>query len=252
MPSASVRGFVPSGELFANRDMLYLALGILGATVMPHNLYLHSGLVQTRGYGGTAEEKHEAISLATIDSTIALCFAFVINASILILAAATFHRAGKTDIVFAPNAAEMYRPGFATTVSVGGPALGLESDFRPQFFSGVATVVTKLFHQVRPDVAVFGEKDYQQLAVIRAMVRDFDMEIDIVGHPTVREADGLALSSRNAYLSPRERAVAPKLHQALQDVRAAALSGEDAEAAIARAKDALRQAGFGQIAAAPV
>ena len=137
--------------------------------------------------------------------------------------------------------------GFVSRIEMNGPALGLESDFRPQFFSGVATVVSKLFHQVRPDVAVFGEKDYQQLAVIRAMVRDFDMDIDIVGHPTVREADGLALSSRNAYLSPRERAVAPKLHQALQDVRAAALSGEDAEAAIARAKDALRQAGFGQI-----
>src|ERR1700751_4174560 len=95
---AVIRGFVPSGELFANREMLYLALGILGATVMPHNLYLHSGLVQTRGYGSSEGERREAISLATIDSSIALSFAFVINASILILAAATFHRAGKTDI----------------------------------------------------------------------------------------------------------------------------------------------------------
>lgn len=151
------------------------------------------------------------------------------------------------DLVYLPTPDVLYPEGFVSRIEMNGPALGLESDFRPQFFSGVATVVAKLFHQVRPDVAVFGEKDYQQLAVIRAMVRDFDMEIDIVGHPTVREADGLALSSRNAYLSPRERAVAPKLHQALQDVRAAALSGEDAEAAIARAKDALRQAGFGQI-----
>ena len=151
------------------------------------------------------------------------------------------------DLVYLPTPDALYPEGFVSRIEMNGPALGLESDFRPQFFSGVATVVAKLFHQDRPDVAVFGEKDYQQLAVIRAMVRDFDMEIDIVGHPTVREADGLALSSRNAYLSPRERAVAPKLHQALQDIRAAALNGEDADAAIARAKDALRQAGFGQI-----
>src|ERR1700757_3792158 len=95
---AVLRGLAPHRDLLANPDMLYLALGILGATVMPHNLYLHSGLVQTRGYGDTPAEKREAISLATIDSTIALCFAFIINASILILAAATFHRAGKTDI----------------------------------------------------------------------------------------------------------------------------------------------------------
>ena len=95
---AVIRGFVPSGEILRNREMLYLALGILGATVMPHNLYLHSGLVQTRGYGNSVAEKREAIGLATIDSTIALCFALVINASILILAAATFHRAGQTDV----------------------------------------------------------------------------------------------------------------------------------------------------------
>src|SRR5690348_16285274 len=93
-----IRGFAPSRDLFGNREMLYLALGILGATVMPHNLYLHSGLVQTRGYGDTPAEKREAIVLATIDSTIALGLAFIINASILILAAATFHNAGKTEI----------------------------------------------------------------------------------------------------------------------------------------------------------
>jgi pantoate--beta-alanine ligase len=122
---------------------------------------------------------------------------------------------------------------------MNGPALGLETDFRPQFFSGVATVVSKLFNQVRPDVAVFGEKDFQQLAVIRAMVRDFDMGIEIVGMPTVREADGLALSSRNAYLSPEERAIAPKLHQALAAIR----DGADIE----QAKADLQSAGFGQI-----
>ena len=95
---AVLRGFAPTSDIFANREMLYLALGILGATVMPHNLYLHSGLVQTRGYGDSLEEKREAITLATIDSSIALCLALTINASILILAAATFHRVGKTDV----------------------------------------------------------------------------------------------------------------------------------------------------------
>jgi manganese transport protein len=114
---AVIRGFLPSGELIANRDMLYLALGILGATVMPHNLYLHSGLVQTRGYGHSPEEKHEAIALATIDSTIALCFAFVINASILILAAATFYRAGKTDVAELDQAHSFLAPLLGSTVA---------------------------------------------------------------------------------------------------------------------------------------
>lgn len=151
------------------------------------------------------------------------------------------------DLVYLPTPDVLYPQGFVSRIDMAGPALGLETDFRPQFFSGVATVVSKLFHQVRPDVAVFGEKDYQQLAVIRTMVRDFDMEIEVVGLPTVREPDGLALSSRNAYLSPQERATAPKLHQVLQEVRNAVLAGEDADAAIARAHTALQQAGFGQI-----
>src|ERR1700751_519064 len=114
---AVIRGFVPSGDLFADHDMLYLALGILGATVMPHNLYLHSGLVQTRGYGETAADKHEAIELATIDSTIALCFAFVINASILILAAATFHRAGRTDVAELDQAHSFLAPLLGSTLA---------------------------------------------------------------------------------------------------------------------------------------
>jgi manganese transport protein len=114
---AVIRGFVPSGDLFADHDMLYLALGILGATVMPHNLYLHSGLVQTRGYGETAADKHEAIKLATIDSTIALCFAFVINASILILAAATFHRAGRTDVAELDQAHSFLAPLLGSTLA---------------------------------------------------------------------------------------------------------------------------------------
>lgn len=93
-----IRGFAPTTEIVANKEMLFLALGILGATVMPHNLYLHSGLVQTRGYGSSVAERKEAIKLSTIDSTIALCLALTINASILILAAATFHKSGQTDV----------------------------------------------------------------------------------------------------------------------------------------------------------
>jgi len=151
------------------------------------------------------------------------------------------------DLVYLPTPDMLYPEGFVSRIEMAGPALGLETDFRPQFFSGVATVVSKLFNQVRPDIAVFGEKDYQQLAVIRAMVRDFDMNIDIVGHATVREADGLALSSRNAYLSPQERAIAPKLHQALQAIRDMALAGGDTGAAITNAASGLQAAGFGQI-----
>src|ERR1700739_3291552 len=112
-----IRGFAPSRELFANHDMLYLALGILGATVMPHNLYLHSRLVQTRGYGDTPAEKREAITLATIDSTIALCFAFIINASILILAAATFHKVGKTDVAELDQAHSFLAPLLGSTLA---------------------------------------------------------------------------------------------------------------------------------------
>lgn len=147
------------------------------------------------------------------------------------------------DLVYLPTVDVLYPKGFVSRIEMSGPAQGLETDFRPQFFSGVATVVMKLFNQVGPDVAVFGEKDFQQLAVIRAMVRDFDVPIDIIGAPTVREADGLALSSRNAYLSPQERAAAPELQRQLQ-----AIASSDApDAAIDQAKAALAQAGFGKI-----
>ena len=110
-----------------------------------------------------------------------------------------------TDAVFAPGVAEMYPQGFATSVIVGGPAEGLESAYRPHFFTGVATVVSKLLLACLPDSALFGEKDYQQLLVIRRMVADLAIPVGIVGCPTLREGDGLALSSRNAYLGPAER-----------------------------------------------
>jgi pantoate--beta-alanine ligase len=125
-------------------------------------------------------------------------------------------------LVWAPTAAEMYPDGFATRIMPAGTAQGLESDFRPHFFGGVATVCAKLFGATTPDVAVFGEKDYQQLCVVRQMVRDLNMPIDIVGVPTTREADGLALSSRNAYLTAEERRVAPALNRVLRDVAAQA------------------------------
>jgi manganese transport protein len=114
---AVIRGFAPTTEIFVNRDMLYLALGILGATVMPHNLYLHSGLVQTRGYQDNVESKREAIKFATIDSTLALCLALTINASILILAAATFHHAGKTDVAELDQAHAFLAPLLGSTLA---------------------------------------------------------------------------------------------------------------------------------------
>lgn len=156
-------------------------------------------------------------------------------------------QAAGCDLVYLPTPDVLYPKGFVSRLEMSGPALGLETDFRPQFFSGVMTVVMKLFNQVRPDAAVFGEKDYQQLAVIRAMVRDFDMGIDVVGVPTVREGDGLALSSRNAYLSAEERVVAPKLHQALEYIRDVARSGGDAEKAIAGAKEDLIDSEFERV-----
>jgi pantoate--beta-alanine ligase len=112
----------------------------------------------------------------------------------------------------------MYPEGFATRIAPAGAAQGLESDFRPHFFGGVTTVCAKLFGAATPDVAVFGEKDYQQLCVVRQMVRDLNMPIDIAGVETTREADGLALSSRNAYLTAEERKVAPALNRVLRDV----------------------------------
>jgi len=156
-------------------------------------------------------------------------------------------RLGDTaDIVFAPNAREMYPDGYATTVTVAGPAHGLETDFRPHFFAGVATVVAKLLIAASPDVAVFGEKDYQQLLVVKQLARDLALPTDIVGAPTLREADGLAMSSRNAYLAPQERAVAGRLNLVLKDVIASARSGSLREAEAAGI-EALYKAGFDHV-----
>jgi pantoate--beta-alanine ligase len=130
------------------------------------------------------------------------------------------------DVAFVPDAAGMYPPGFQTFVQVRALEQALCGPFRPQHFVGVATVVCKLFNLVRPDVALFGEKDYQQLAVIRRMVADLDMGIEIVGVPTVREPDGLARSSRNAYLTPGERERALSLSRGLIAARALAQAGE--------------------------
>jgi pantoate--beta-alanine ligase len=130
-----------------------------------------------------------------------------------------------TDVAYVPEARDVYPAGYQTTVEVRELARGLCGPFRPGHFAGVATVVCKLFNVVRPDVAVFGEKDYQQLAIIRRMVIDLDMGIEIVGVPTVREADGLAMSSRNAYLSPVERARALSLSRALFAARDAVTAG---------------------------
>jgi pantoate--beta-alanine ligase len=130
-----------------------------------------------------------------------------------------------TDVAFVPDARDVYPAGFQTTVEVGELARGLCGPFRPGHFAGVATVVCKLFNVVRPDVALFGEKDYQQLAIVRRMVTDLEMGIDVVGIATVRESDGLAMSSRNAYLTPAERARAQSLSRALFAARDAVAGG---------------------------
>jgi pantoate--beta-alanine ligase len=150
-------------------------------------------------------------------------------------------------VLFAPDAAEMYPPGNATTVSVRGVSEGLCGAHRPGHFDGVATVVTKLLLQTQADVAIFGEKDFQQLQVVRRLVADLDIPVEIVPGPTVREADGLALSSRNVRLSAADRAAAPALFRALSHAAARIAAGEEAAAPIADATAAVLAAGFERV-----
>ena len=151
------------------------------------------------------------------------------------------------DLLFAPAAGEMYAPGFSTAINVAGVSEPLEGAARPQFFGGVATVVAKLLIQSQADYAVFGEKDYQQLQVIKRLTLDLDLPVEIVSAPTARAPDGLALSSRNAYLSDAERAVAAALPRALDAAARAVASGGRIDAAEAAGKAALTAAGFGPI-----
>jgi pantoate--beta-alanine ligase len=150
-------------------------------------------------------------------------------------------------LLWAPDVETMYAEGFATNVSVAGTSDELDGAARPGHFDGVATVVLKLFNQVRPDVAIFGEKDYQQLAVIRRMAADLDLAVEIVGVPTQRDADGLALSSRNAYLTPEERLAARALPRALGEAAGAIQAGGDVAGALTAARDKLARAGFDPI-----
>jgi pantoate--beta-alanine ligase len=147
-------------------------------------------------------------------------------------------------LAWLPEVATMYPPEDATTIDVGGPAEHWEGPARPGHFRGVATVCAKLFGQVRPDRAYFGEKDWQQLQVVRRMVADLHLPVEVIGVPTVREPDGLALSSRNQFLTKKERAVAPMLHSVLSAAARALATGSQAAVALADARARLGNAGF--------
>lgn len=151
------------------------------------------------------------------------------------------------DIVYAPHVEEMYPDGFGITVTVSGVTEGLCGATRPGHFDGVTTVVSRLFDHCRPDAAYFGEKDYQQLKVIQQMVRDLDLSIRIVGIPVVRERDGLALSSRNAYLDVSERRIAPALQGTMRAVAGRLAAGIDLDAQCRWGRDALLSAGFDSV-----
>jgi pantoate--beta-alanine ligase len=149
------------------------------------------------------------------------------------------------DLIWNPPPNTMYPPGFATRILTEGPATaGLEDRFRPHFFGGVATVVGKLFTQCRPDIALFGEKDFQQLRVVAQMARDLDLGVRVIGAQTVRERDGLAMSSRNVYLSAEQRLKAPVLYQAMKDAAKRLRDGDDVDAALAPAAEAIAGARF--------
>jgi pantoate--beta-alanine ligase len=151
------------------------------------------------------------------------------------------------DLLFAPTVTEMYAPGFSTTVTVSGVSEPLDGAARPGHFAGVATVVSKLLLQCGPDVAVFGEKDYQQLQVIKRLVADLDIPVEVIGAPTARAEDGLALSSRNAYLTPAEREAAPSLAAALRDAVGRLHDGVAVERVENTGRAAMERAGFSRI-----
>ncbi|MDP3868731.1 pantoate--beta-alanine ligase [Phenylobacterium sp.] len=151
------------------------------------------------------------------------------------------------DLLFAPTVTEMYAPGFSTTVTVSGVSEPLDGAARPGHFAGVATVVSKLLLQCGPDVAVFGEKDYQQLQVIKRLVADLDIPVEVIGAPTARAQDGLALSSRNAYLTPAEREAAPSLAAALRDAVERLHAGTPVDRVENTGRAALERAGFSRI-----
>lgn len=156
-------------------------------------------------------------------------------------------QAAGCNLAYAPTPEQMYPPGFQTSIKVERVSQGLCGDSRPHFFGGVATVVCKLLNQVRPTVAIFGEKDFQQLLVIKQMVRDLDMPVQIVGAPIVREADGLAMSSRNAYLSTEERAVAASLNKIISAMAGRLAGGADVSDVLNDARMTLENAGVSRV-----
>jgi len=153
----------------------------------------------------------------------------------------------KADVVYVPDGEQMYPNGFATTVSVEGITQGLCGAHRAGHFDGVATIVTKLFTQTQADKAFFGEKDYQQLQVVTRLARDLDLPIEVIGCPTIREEDGLAMSSRNLLLSDRARTWAPELHRAMEEMSEGLLAGGDLETLRAAAVSRVERAGFTQV-----
>jgi pantoate--beta-alanine ligase len=154
-------------------------------------------------------------------------------------------KAEGVDLIWHPDVKTMYPEGYATRIVAEGPATaGLEDRFRPHFFAGVATVVGKLFAQCRPDFAIFGEKDFQQLRVVARMAADLDLGVKVIGSRTVRERDGLAMSSRNVYLSAQERSVAPVLFRAMKESARRLRAGDDIEAVMADGAEMVSGAGF--------